>query len=615
MEKRLIRIVVRCITLVSFMLTNANLYAQLKDTSTIKTAILIPNKLHKEISDEDLIPIDSLNKKNKKFMSFLIKAFYSNSNSADNPNLKPSSIIDLYNGLRIDTIIYVCEPIGGENSESNRFNRIATNIGRALHITTKQRVIEKTILLKKGDYFNSEKLNLSEYLLRETGYLIDAKISPVSLSDSTVSIVVLTHDKLSIGGSIDYRYTLDSRVSLYDQNFLGQGNFLEISEYFNTQQRDLFKAIGVKHVFNNLFGTFTSFTTEGAYGEDRYLINGAINKDFIDSNDFAGGISYTRKKWREGYSIIDTLYNTDSEREYAWFGKSFTTGYRKNNIYITAGYERIIFHDSPFSTKYFNPYFHDRQQALAAIGVYKENFYKTNMINGFGYTEDVPYGYKAELIGGYIWGEYKDTPYLGAKLSVGHKLRMGYFNLSAEISGFVGNDYNYHRTIAKMDLLYFTNLISLRRNYFTRLFLRLGYTGGFKMLYGEREQLGLNGLYTIRGVGMGANYGVTRSFLSQETVFFTPWHILGFKFALFNYFDMGTLGYENNPFKNKFYGSVGIGLRLRNDNLIFNTIEIRLSAILNHNPNVTNNWQSVDTPSKLRAGRFIPTAPKIAIYE
>lgn len=616
MEKRLVRILLQYITLVSLIFTNVDVYAQLKDTTAIKSAIRIPDKLYNEISREDIIPIDSVNKKNKKFVSFIIGTFYNKSNSAENPDLEPDTNRDAYNGMRIDTIYYFREALGaGDPKTMNRFNRFATNVGRALHVTTKQNIIERTILLKQGDKFVNEKLDLSEYLLRETGYLTDANITPVPLSDSTLAIVVITHDKLSIGASLDYRYSLDSHVSLYDRNFMGLGNTLQISEYFNVKERDPYKAIGVKHVFNNLFGTFASFTTEGAYGENRYLINASFDRQFIEGGDFAGGVSYIRKKWKENYAIIDTLYNTDSEREFAWLGKSFKTGGRQNNIYITAGYERIVFYDSPFTTKYFNPYFHDRQIALASIGMYKEHFYKTNMINGFGYTEDVPYGYKAEMIGGYIWGEYKDTPYLGAKLSIGHKLRMGYFNASAEVNGFVGNDYNYHRTIAKFDLMYFTNLISLRRNYFLRLFLKMGYTGGFKMLYGEREQLGLDGIYTIRGIGMRENYGVTRSFLSQESVYFTPWHILGFKFALFSYLDMGTLGYDTNPFKNQYYGSVGVGLRLRNDNLIFNTIEIRLSTMLNFNPNVTNNWQSIDTPSKLKAERFIPTAPKIAVYE
>ncbi|MEG1649222.1 MAG: hypothetical protein RR277_04960 [Rikenellaceae bacterium] len=615
MEKRLNHIILFFIALLGFVFANGSSFAQIRDTSLTKVPIHLPDRLYKEISREDVMPIDSINKKNNKFVSFIISTFYNKATIAENPNLNPDTLIDVYNGMRIDTIYYFREQLGRTSDAANNFNKFATNIGRALHITTKEKIIARNLLFKQGDIFNDEKMELSEYMLRETGYLTDAKIMPVALSDSTVAIIIITHDKLSVGASLDYRSRLDSRVSLYDRNFTGRGNKLEISEYFNVKKKDPFTALGINHVFTNLFGTFTSLKTEAAYGEDRYMINVALNRDFVETGDFAGGIGYTRKKWMENYAIIDTLYHTDREYEFAWFGKSFQTGAMHNHLYITAGYERTKFFDRPFTTKYFNPYFHDRQNMLAAIGVYKERFYKTNMINGFGYTEDVPYGYKIETIGGYFWGSYKNTSYIGSKLSIGHKLRLGYFNASAEVSGFLGDAYNYHRTIAKFDLFYFTNLISMRRNYYLRMFLRLGYTGGFKMLYGEREQIGLNGVYSIRGIGMRDNYGVTRSYLSQENVYFAPWKVLGFKFALFSYLDMGTLGYETNPFKNKYYGTIGMGVRLRNDNLIFNTIEIRLSAMLNRNPNVTNNWQNIDTPSKLRAGRFIPTSPKISVYE
>ena len=56
--------------------------------------------------------------------------------------------------------------------------------------------------------------------------------------------------------------------------------------------------------------------------------------------------------------------------------------------------------------------------------------------------------------------------------------------------------------------------------------------------------------------------------LNTETVVFTPYQPLGFRIAVFGFADFGLIGYSPNIFKNDFFTSFGLGVRLRNERLV-----------------------------------------------
>lgn len=595
---------------------------QFDDTLSQKEGIkIVDDSYYNETVDKDVLPIDSINKKNRKFLSFIVKNIYSGTGSDTQIEGKESEFSDensryaYLNGYKIDTIVFISERIGGSQKGMRKMERLGSNITNALHVTTKSRVLRKSMLLKQDDYFNVNNLALSEFLLRQTGYLTDARITPMPLADSTMALVVVTRDKLSLGGALSYVSYEDSKISVYDRNFLGYGNTFEIAEYFNKATFDPYTAIGVKHVFNNMWGSFTNFRTEAAYGEDRLKLEAELTKNFVKAGDYAYGAGFLRDKWLQNFGIVDTLFLSDYKNEFAWFGKSFNWGNRGNTPFITVGYDKMEFYDTPDLNLEQNPYFRDAKSVLSTLGIYRENYYQSNMINSFGYTEDIPYGYKAELTGGKVWDSYGDYYYARALFSLGKKSLFGYFNTSVEFSTYI-NKSDYERSIVKYDLMYMSNLFRFKKNFNLRLFLRTGYTGGFNMLDGERQRVSLtNYYYRLRGIGFDNFYGTSRIFASQENVLFTPWHVLGFRFALFNFCDVATLGMNSNPFKNDFAGSLGVGIRIRNDNLIFDSIEIRLSTLLNYQKGYINKWNYVTSPQEVLLNRFVPTAPSVTTLE
>ncbi|HYC28065.1 MAG TPA: hypothetical protein VEB42_04600, partial [Chitinophagaceae bacterium] len=70
--------------------------------------------------------------------------------------------------------------------------------------------------------------------------------------------------------------------------------------------------------------------------------------------------------------------------------------------------------------------------------------------------------------------------------------------------------------------------------------------------------------------------GDTRIILKTESVFFSPWSFVNFRFAPFVFANGAMFTPEGSRFKDsKFISSVGGGIRTRNEALIFGTLELK----------------------------------------
>ena len=111
-----------------------------------------------------------------------------------------------------------------------------------------------------------------------------------------------------------------------------------------------------------------------------------------------------------------------------------------------------------------------------------------------------------------------------------------------------------------------------------------------------------NGLQALKEYVTGTN----RMILNTETVVFTPYQPLGFRIAVFGFADFGLIGYSPNIFKNDFFTSFGLGVRLRNERLVFNTVQIRLGIAFGKRGLVGANISACPTP---HASNSTATAP------
>ena len=102
--------------------------------------------------------------------------------------------------------------------------------------------------------------------------------------------------------------------------------------------------------------------------------------------------------------------------------------------------------------------------------------------------------------------------------------------------------------------------------------------------------------------------------LNTETVFFTPYQPLGFRIALFGFADFGLLGRDANIFKNNFFTTFGLGVRLRNERLVFSTIQLRLGVALGKGGWADCRYFQASNGTRMEQYRYLPSRPEIVRF-
>ena len=108
-----------------------------------------------------------------------------------------------------------------------------------------------------------------------------------------------------------------------------------------------------------------------------------------------------------------------------------------------------------------------------------------------------------------------------------------------------------------------------------RNFVNVSYTRGYDR--NNEEYLTIPKTNGFSGFANDSLNGDQRLIVDLESVVFNPVNVLGFRFAFFGFADMAFLAATNAVInKGNFLTGFGIGIRIRNDNLIFKTFQIRL---------------------------------------
>ncbi len=187
---------------------------------------------------------------------------------------------------------------------------------------------------------------------------------------------------------------------------------------------------------------------------------------------------------------------------------------------------------------HFNQKYNDKQGAIGQFTFFKQNFYKTNYIYGFGTTEDVPTGYNVAITSGW---------YQQLELS----------------RAYAGIDANFYRFSRKGDFI----------QYFFRTggFVNKGKTEDAGVLHGHQrfqpvvhlpqfqnaaihaaelykanqphtlDQLKINNPFGIRYFGSDSALGDRRISLHGETFTFFKYKLFGFQFSPFVFQDVSVL--------------------------------------------------------------------------
>jgi len=159
---------------------------------------------------------------------------------------------------------------------------------------------------------------------------------------------------------------------------------------------------------------------------------------------------------------------------------------------------------------------------------------------------------------------------------------------------------------------YFSNLVYLGPLKI-RNFVNIAYARGFDR---NEEYLVIAKSNGFSGFTNDSLKGDQRIVVDLESVFFNPVNVFGFRFAFFGFADLAFLAHTNEVVNNgNFLSGIGFGIRIRNDNLVFNTFQIRLGFFPDPPLYSRINNMVISGEQLLRPSNFDPGPPAVIPYE
>lgn len=514
---------------------------------------------------------------------------------------RENNYVSNYTGRTIGEI-YIYQNNVFENS-----NKWVDRTLNSLHRVTREEVIRNDLFFKSGDTINPVEIANNRRLLRSRPYFSDVNIIIVPRAEDTtiVDMYVLTRDKWTISADLKIKSDGKTQVMAYDDNLLGWGSRLSVSTYVDWKHGFTYGGNLVEYTQRNIVGSFWDAYAVVGKGFDNANYGAEFTREFIHPTDYMAGASFMYERELLNYYPPDTMLHASWTMLDVWGGYAVEIPAMRNSLYMTARFFNLKYTDRPEVTDMLNPYFHNNAMLIGSIGFFKERFRLTNRIYGYGVPEDVAYGYHTAFLAGYSWGEFGNRWYLGGEFSAGYFTPIGYLGTEAGLGSYLNSSNGkFYRTTLQAKVTYFTPLLGQGR-YPVRQFIVLNATRGWNRLDGFQETLKFNSYADMRALEEDV-YGINRMVLNTETVVFTPWQVAQFKIAGFFFADFGLLGNSGNIFKNDFFTTLGIGFRIKNENLIFNTINIQLGVAFNKAGLMDSRWFDISNRRRNDPIRYRP---------
>ncbi len=504
--------------------------------------------------------------------------------TSTNPDTDPELIRNAYTKDNYKIVrsieIRTLDPFGYSIDDSTKTPRsIVQRAGNSIHIKTQRGRIRNMLLFKKGKPLEPLALLESERLLRQTEFIIDAKIrvnEKTSTADS-VDIIVATRDIFSIGGSVAYNEPKTfGIVAFRDLNILGLGHQFRNRLWFGIDYLPQSWQYVGSYFIQNIYRTYISsnllYTNDYRVDQKGFLFNRIF---YATNTKYAGGygMNWFKKRTFVTDSSQDLHYNTKDfwlSRSYKL--KSYELGAENPGRLIVGG--RVI--NTSYTQRPEIGTYRNTTLYLGSVGYSYRSYYKDKYLFGFGRTEDVPTGNLFALTGGYEHAKGFIRQYMGAQASFGtYTPKFGYIYGGLAYGSFLHKG-DWDQGAIAAELLYFTKLYNVH-GWLIRNFIWNRMTYGLHRY--PNEFVNINNLEGIRGFRPDSLQGQNKFVLNLECNVFTPLSFIGFKIAFVAFADIAWLSptYKVWPFQEIPFQGYGIGLRIRNEYLAFNTIQLLLA--------------------------------------
>ena len=213
-------------------------------------------------------------------------------------------------GAVIGKILIRPQPIFdvSKSEENTRLFRLANR----LHYGTRPATISDKLLIAQGELFDASIVAESERLLRDTRYLYDAEIRPVSYRDNQVDLEVVTRDVWTLNPGVSFGRKggrNSTGFEIEELNLLGMGTQLSLKQ---TSEADR-DSTSLRYVDSQLGSSWWRIESEYADNSDGSLKRLIVEQPFYSLDT----------RWSAGVSVrddqrVDNFYSR-GEKAYEYF--------------------------------------------------------------------------------------------------------------------------------------------------------------------------------------------------------------------------------------------------------------------------------------------------------
>lgn len=485
----------------------------------------------------------------------------------------------------------------GISDSAGNFVYFGTRILNAVHATSRDNTIRRNIYLKEGTPFNPYLAADNERHLRTIGFIQDSRIvvNSGSSNGDSVDLLVITKDVFAYSPAIAGLSPLRQKVGLSNINLLGTGQKVSVNVLHDTRRS---KGWGLEagYGYTNIAGTFinaalnVSKISRNIYDrrEDQELLLLQLERPLVSQyKRIAGGLIVGKGRSLNMYPNYygGDYYHYDYGVGDIWGGynigaKKYLNDHKLHvKKFVSLRYFNYHFFETPYQVNenIFDQRFNSNQGVLASITLFRQYYYKTKFLYGFGITEDVPAGFNISMTAGWYKQLDLSRPYLGFD---GYRY---YVTRNRDITALFlrAGGFLHQGNLQDIGLLaggsFFTRLMNVG-NAKMRQYFRASYATLINRV--ALNPLRINNALGLRSFNSDMASGDCRLALRSESFFFLRQKLFGFRLAPFIAGDLVYLTRNQSLTDDSgwFYG-IGGGIRTRNENLPFGTYEFR--ALIN----------------------------------
>ena len=529
-----------------------------------------------------------------------------------------------YEGMIIRNI--TVENLGFEFSIYGRQKPIVQKVGRIankLHTNTREKTIRQHLFIKPNQKVNPYKLADNERYLRDQSFILESRIivTPVKGTDS-VDLAIVARDIFSFGGSIGGTIPTSPLLKVYNANLDGRGQGFEFDILYD-HDRSPKTGIAVAYTKSSFLGSFADFTAYytqlnsgiSAGEEKEYATGISLDRPLVSPySKFAGGAAWSQNWSKNVNSRPDSLF-----LNYRYNIMNFWTGYnfgankavqdRKREFLALRVFDGYFIKHPDQEDVSDESRYNDSKGVLAEFTIYQQDFFKTQYVYGFGRTEDIPSGYNISTTWGYTETMGYKRPYGDINLNFKRAFQSGsFYELNLNGASYLRK--GIEDAVFQTGGTYYTQAFSLGK-YKIRNSASVLFTQLYKRV--TNDWLTIRG-NLIPGLRVEEVDATRRIALGFESSLFTPWSVIGFRVAPFSSFYWAKLKCYTCEIKYQNFTGISLGMRIRNENLIFGTIELKGTFIPNDDEGDSKFAFSLRKNLRFRKSDIFVTAPNLIVY-